>query len=38
VQVRALLRFADEEGQRLQDRVLRAGGLDPEPIRRSSSL
>ena len=38
VQVRALLRFADEEGQRLQDKVLRAGGLEPGRVRRSSSL
>ena len=36
-QVQALLRFADEEGQRLQDKVLQGGGLEPGRIRRSST-
>ena len=33
----ALIEFADEEGRRLQAKVLRAGGLEPGRVRRSSS-
>lgn len=36
--VRRVLGFAEEEGQRLQDKVLHAGGLEPGRIRRGGSL
>jgi len=32
--VRSLLTFADEEAQRLQDKILHAGGLEPGRVRR----
>lgn len=32
-----LLSFAREEGERLQEKILRAGGLEPGRVRRSSS-
>lgn len=32
------LRFAEEEGQRLQEKVLTAGGLEPGRVRRSGGL
>jgi Cdc6-like AAA superfamily ATPase len=32
----ALVAFVDEEGERLQQKVLQAGGLEPGRIRRSS--
>ena len=32
--LRRLLDFADEEAQRLQDKVLHAGGLEPGRVRR----
>jgi hypothetical protein len=32
-----LLAFVEEEGERLQEKVLRAGGLEPGRVRRSSS-
>lgn len=32
-----LLHFAEEEGGRLEEKILRAGGLEPGRIRRSSS-
>ena len=32
--LRSVLDFADEEGQRLQDKVLHAGGLEPGRVRR----
>lgn len=35
--IRELLDFLDEEGRRLQEKILRAGGLEPGRIRRSSS-
>lgn len=31
-----LLDFADEEGRRLQEKILRSGGLEPGRVRRSS--
>ena len=36
--VRRILDFADEEAQRLQDKVLHAGGLEPGRVRRGGSL
>lgn len=33
----ALLGFLQEEGERLQEKVLQAGGLEPGRVRRSSS-
>ena len=36
--VRRLLDFADEEAQRLQDKILQAGGLEPGRVRRGGSL
>ncbi len=33
----ALLEFADEESQRLQQKILETGGLEPGRVRRSSS-
>lgn len=33
----ALLAFLEEEGERLQEKILRAGGLEPGRVRRSSS-
>ena len=36
--VRRLLDFAEEEAQRLQDKVLHAGGLEPGRVRRGGSL
>jgi len=35
--VRRLLDFADEEAQRLQDKILHAGGLEPGRVRRGGS-
>lgn len=35
--IERLLTFVEEEGQRLQEKMLRAGGLEPGRIRRSSS-
>lgn len=32
-----LLAFGEEEGDRLQEKILRAGGLEPGRVRRSSS-
>ncbi len=32
----ALLSFAEEEGRRLQEKILAAGGLEPGRVRRSS--
>jgi hypothetical protein len=32
-----LIAFVDEEGERLQEKVLQAGGLEPGRIRRSSA-
>ncbi len=32
--VQALIRFVDEQEQRLQDKILHAGGLEPGRIRR----
>lgn len=32
-----LLEFSEEEGQRLQEKVLSSGGLEPGRVRRSSS-
>lgn len=32
-----LLAFAAEEGERLQEKILRSGGLEPGRVRRSSS-
>ena len=34
--VRAVLGFVEEEGERLQKKILQAGGLEPGRIRRSS--
>ncbi len=34
----AVVQFAEEEGARLQAKILRAGGLEPGRARRSSSL
>lgn len=34
----AVAQFAEEEGARLQAKILRAGGLEPGRTRRSSSL
>ena len=36
--VRRILDFADDEAQRLQDKVLHAGGLEPGRVRRGGSL
>lgn len=36
-QIQRLLTFIEEEGQRLQQKILQAGGLEPGRIRRSSS-
>jgi hypothetical protein len=36
--VRRLLEFADEEAQRLQDKILHAGGLEPGRVRRGGTL
>lgn len=33
--LRRVLDFTDEEGQRLQEKVLHAGGLEPGRVRRS---
>jgi hypothetical protein len=33
----ALLGFVEEEAERLQEKVMRAGGLEPGRVRRSSS-
>ena len=33
-----ILEFANEEGQRLQDKILHAGGLEPGRVRRGGSL
>ena len=33
--VRALLEFTEDEGSRLQEKILRAGGLEPGRVRRS---
>ena len=33
--LQAVLEFTDEEGRRLQDKILHAGGLEPGRIRRS---
>jgi N-acyl-D-aspartate/D-glutamate deacylase len=33
----SLLDFVEEEGQRLQEKVLQSGGLEPGRVRRSSS-
>ena len=35
--ISALLDFVEEEGQRLQEKVLQSGGLEPGRVRRSSS-
>ncbi len=35
--IEALLEFAEEEGRRLENKVLQAGGLEPGRVRRSSS-
>lgn len=35
--LQAVLAFADEEAQRLQEKILRAGGLEPGRVRRSES-
>ncbi|HSG07267.1 MAG TPA: hypothetical protein VLA36_02850 [Longimicrobiales bacterium] len=32
--LRHILNFADEEGQRLQEKILHAGGLEPGRVRR----
>lgn len=32
-----LMAFVDEEGERLQEKILQAGGLEPGRIRRSSA-
>jgi hypothetical protein len=32
-----LLEFVEEEGQRLQEKILQAGGLEPGRVRRSST-
>ena len=37
LRVDVLLEFADEEALRLQEKILRAGGLEPGRVRRSSS-
>lgn len=37
LRVNVLLEFADEEALRLQEKILRAGGLEPGRVRRSSS-
>jgi len=34
--MRVLLDFCDEEGRRLQQKILHAGGLEPGRVRRSS--
>lgn len=36
--LRRILDFADEEAQRLQDKVLHAGGLEPGRVRRGGSV
>jgi hypothetical protein len=36
--LRAVLDFLEEEAQRLEEKILRAGGLEPGRIRRSSGL
>lgn len=36
--LRRLQDFADEEAQRLQDKVLHAGGLEPGRVRRGGSV
>lgn len=33
----SLLEFVEEEGQRLQEKILQSGGLEPGRVRRSSS-
>jgi len=35
--IQALVEFVEEEGRRLQEKVLRSGGLEPGRVRRSSS-
>jgi hypothetical protein len=35
--ISSLLDFVEEEGQRLQEKVLQSGGLEPGRVRRSSS-
>lgn len=35
--VRRILDFADEEAQRLQDKILHAGGLEPGRVRRGGT-
>jgi len=35
--IQALAEFVEEEGQRLQEKVLQSGGLEPGRVRRSSS-
>lgn len=36
-QMEALIAFVDGEAERLQEKVMRAGGLEPGRVRRSSS-
>lgn len=35
--IEALLEFTQEEGQRLQEKILQSGGLEPGRVRRSSA-
>jgi hypothetical protein len=35
--IRSAMDFVDGEGERLQEKILRAGGLEPGRVRRSSS-
>lgn len=36
-QMEAIVTFADEEAERLQEKILHAGGLEPGRVRRGSS-